>query len=242
MNGRVCNALSVEYHRNVSMGVANCLNIFMKSRTRQSRPTSLTQKRIFSISQITSELGYPSKPLRSPANTRYRNAVSERDSGLEEQIQYRRRETSEEVFDEIIDPTFLYTESPRFTYESHPSVGSIVEDSDDSDLFFRNAQYSPWADVSSTESEHSEMEKLHQSPENIPRDSLEEPPEFEMLGFQTLNGDIYDEYALKKLESDETSYGFAISSGWSSTFFPFEFEEEHEGSMSMAAKSAECMC
>ena len=176
----------------------------------------------------------------SRADTRYSNAVTEREASLEEQVQDRRRGTSEEAFDEIIDPTFLYTESSSFTYENHAFVGTIVEDNGNSDYFFRNTQYSPWADVSSTESEHSETEKPVQTPENMPGDSLAEPQEFEMLGSQTLNMDSYDEYVVKELESGESSYGFAISSGWSSTFFPSEIEEEAQESMNMAAKSAEC--
>jgi hypothetical protein len=222
------------------MEIANCLNISMKCRTEQSRLTSIAQKRIFSIPQITGELGYSSKRSCSRADTRDSNAVTEREASREEQIQDRRRETSKEVFDGIIDPTFLYTENSSFTYENHAFVGSIVEDDGNSDPFFRNTQYSPWADVSSTESEHSVTEKPIQTPENIPGDSLAEPQEFDMVGFQALNMGSYDDYVVKELECNESSYGFAISSGWSSTFFPSQIEEEPQGSMDMAARSAEC--
>lgn len=212
----------------------------MKCRTKQSRLTSIAQKRIFSIPKITGELGYSSKRSCSRADTRYSNAATGREASLEEQIQDRRRETSEEVFDEIIDPTFLYTESSSFTYAKHAFVGTTVEDNGNHDPFLRNTQYSPWADASSTESEHSETEKPVQTPENIPGDSLAEPQECEILESQIFSMGSYDEYVIKELACEESSYGFAISSGWSSTFFPSEIEEEPQVSMNMAAKGAKC--
>ncbi|KAJ5807877.1 hypothetical protein N7474_009146 [Penicillium riverlandense] len=157
--------------------------------------------------------------------THHGNKVTESEASLEGQIQDRGRDASEEVFDEIIDPTF-YTECPNFTFEDHAFVGSILEGKDNFAPFFRNAQYSPWAGVSSSESKHTGIETPHQSPENIPGDSSAEPHTFEILGPQTLTMDSYDEYAFKSYESDGSSYGFAISSGWSSTFFPCGIEEE----------------
>ncbi|KAJ5211575.1 Polyketide synthase enoylreductase [Penicillium cinerascens] len=162
------------------------------------------------------------------------NAANQRDASFEEQIEDRRREVSEKIFDEIIDPTFLCTESASITLENHASMGTTVEENGHFDPFFRNTQYSSWAGVSSTESEHSETDKGHQTLENIPGDSLAEQQEFEVFGSQALNTDSYDEHVVKEFKSDESSCGFAISSGWSSTFFPSEIEEEPHRSMTIA--------
>lgn len=166
-----------------------------------------------------------SKTLYSYTNTRYSNAVTEREASLEGQIQDR-RDTPEEFFDEIIDPTFLYPESSSFPFENHASARTVLEGNDNSAPFFRNTQYSRWADVSSGESEHSEIETPHQPPQETSGDSLAEPQIYERLGPKTLNIDNYDEPEIKTFESDEPSYGFVISSGWSSTFFPCGLEEE----------------
>jgi hypothetical protein len=169
------------------------------------------------------ELEFRSKAFNFHANRRYSNTVTESEASLEGQIQDRGRDTSQEVFDEIIDPTF-YTECSNHTFDNHASVGSILEVKDNFAPFFRNSQYSPWADISSSESEHTGRETP--SSENIPGDSLADPHTFEILGPQTFTMDSYDEYVIKTFESDGSSCGFAISSGWSSTFFPCGIEEE----------------
>lgn len=145
-----------------------------------------------------------------------------------------------ECLAEFIDPTLLHTESPSPEFESHAATGLFWGEENDTITFFKTLQHSPWADVPPSQSEQNGIANPHQSPEDISGDIFAEPLAIEMLRPQICNVDSYDGHGIKKVQGSGSSYGFAISSGWSSTFFPCGMDEEPQGPRNMATRRAEC--
>ncbi|KAJ5493627.1 hypothetical protein N7463_009714 [Penicillium fimorum] len=136
--------------------------------------------------------------------TTYNNERTQQEDGDEGQIRDHRRDPFEEVFDELIDSKKFYTERSSFKFGNQGSGGIIVKGNEDFIPFFSNADYSTWSERSSSVSEDSEAG----------------------ASYQVLDDNIGVSLAkLHKNSKDEPYSGFAISSGWSSTFFPHGMEE-----------------
>ncbi|KAJ5826573.1 hypothetical protein N7447_003336 [Penicillium robsamsonii] len=136
--------------------------------------------------------------------TRYDSESAQQEYNDEEQIRDYRRDPFEEFFDELIDSNFFYTQRPSFKFGNQGSGGTIVKGNGDFTPFFSNAEYSTWSERSSSVSEDSEAEASYQALDDGVRASLAK---------------------LHKNTREELYSGFAISSGWSSTFFPHGMEE-----------------
>ncbi|KAJ6118159.1 hypothetical protein N7471_014036 [Penicillium samsonianum] len=137
--------------------------------------------------------------------TSYDNEITEQEANDDGHIQHHRSDSFDEVFDEVIDLNFFYTTRSSFEFGNQAFEGSIVKGNDNFMTFISDAEYATWSERSSSVSEDSEVGTSYQPPED---------------GFGT---------SLAKLHMyarDEPCSGFAISSGWSSTFFPHGMEEE----------------
>ncbi|KAJ5970510.1 uncharacterized protein N7479_000428 [Penicillium vulpinum] len=125
-----------------------------------------------------------------PNTISHDSKVTEQEPFYEGQMRDHRRDSLEEVFDELIDPNFFYKGNENFI------------------PLFSHAGCSPSSVTSSSESEDSELGTSY----NVPQS------DFEASLVKQHN------YA-----TDEPYAGFAISSGWSSTFFPDGIEEQPHG-------------
>lgn len=143
-----------------------------------------------------------------PNTTSYGNEIIEQEANDKGHIKYHRSDSFEEVFDEVIDSNFFYTERSSFKFGNEPSEGTILKGNDNFVTFFSDAEFATWSERSSSVSEDSELGTSYQAPEDGLGASLVE---------------------LQRHARDEPYSGFAISSGWSSTFFPHEVEEEPNG-------------
>ncbi|KAJ5188146.1 hypothetical protein N7472_007160 [Penicillium cf. griseofulvum] len=140
--------------------------------------------------------------------TKYKNEITQQEDSDEgqsrQQSRQHRQDPFDEVFDELIDSNFFYTEGSSFKFGNQAAGRTIVKGNNDSIPFFSNAGYSTWSERSSSVSEDSEVETSYQAPGDDVGDSLAK---------------------LQRYARDESYSGFAISSGWSSTFFPHGIEE-----------------
>lgn len=123
-------------------------------------------------------------------------------------IKYCRSGSFEDVFDEVIDSNYFYTERSTFKFGNQPSEGTIVKGNDNFVTFFSDAEFATWSERSSSVSEDSEVGSSYHAPEDGLGVSLVE---------------------LQRYARDEPYSAFSISSGWSSTFFPHEIEEGPHG-------------
>lgn len=137
-------------------------------------------------------------------NTECSNKIIEQGTSDKGHIKYYRSDSVEEVFDEVIDPNFFYTERSSFKFRNQPTELTIAKGNDSFLTFFSDAEFATWSERSSSVSEDSEEGRSHQAPDDGLGGSLGE---------------------LQRHARDEPYSGFAISSGWSSTFFPHEVEE-----------------
>lgn len=167
----------------------------------------------------------------------YRKADNEFKATLEESMHGRRTDALGESLAEFIDPTLLHTESPSLGFENHTTTGLFWEEKNDTLAFFKKLQQSSWADAPSSQSEQNGMENPHQPPEDISGDIWAEPLAIELL----INMDSWDGRGITKVQDSGRSFGYAISSGWSSTFFPCGMDDEPQGPRNnMATRSVEC--
>ncbi|KAJ5510003.1 hypothetical protein N7453_002106 [Penicillium expansum] len=130
--------------------------------------------------------------------------ITEQPAVNERYIKDYRSDPFEEVFDDVIDSNFFYTERSSFRLGREASEGNIVKENDNFTTFVSDAEFATWSERSSSVSEDSEV--------GTPYQALEDS-----FGAN-----------LAKLQSyarEEPCSGFAISSGWSSTFFPHETEQ-----------------
>ncbi|KAL4780177.1 hypothetical protein BJX76DRAFT_55325 [Aspergillus varians] len=127
--------------------------------------------------------------------------------------------TVEQGLSEFIDPTMLHTGSPSQGSEK----GLFREDSSNPPKLHAPS----WADVP--------FEKFI-SPEDMSGDILAESLTIDLFRPQISNVESCDAHGS---QGRRPSSGFAISSGWSSTFFPCGMDEEGEASR-MVARTAEC--
>ncbi|KAJ5426312.1 hypothetical protein N7465_001382 [Penicillium sp. CMV-2018d] len=137
--------------------------------------------------------------------TSYGNEIIEQEAKGDGHTKHYRSDPFEEVFDEVIDSNFFYTERSSFKFRNQPSEGTIVKGNDNFVTFFSDAAFATWSERSSSISEDSEVGTSYEAPEDGLGASLVE---------------------LQRHARDEPYSGFAISSGWSSTFFPHQIEEE----------------
>ncbi|CAI7597636.1 unnamed protein product [Penicillium viridicatum] len=140
-----------------------------------------------------------------PNATSSRNEIIEQEAKREGHTKHYRSDSIEEVFDEVIDSNFFYTERSSFKFGNQPSEGTIVKGNDNFVTFFSDTAFATWSERSSSISEDSEVGTSYEAPEDGLGASLVE---------------------LHRHARDEPYSGFAISSGWSSTFFPHEVEKE----------------
>ncbi|KGO40585.1 hypothetical protein PEX1_022620 [Penicillium expansum] len=134
----------------------------------------------------------------------YDKEITEQQAVSERYIKDYRSDPFEEVFDDVIDSNFFYTERSSFRLGREASEGNIVKENDNFTTFVSDAEFATWSERSSSVSEDSEV--------GTPYQALEDS-----FGAN-----------LAKLQSyarEEPCSGFAISSGWSSTFFPHETEQ-----------------
>lgn len=134
---------------------------------------------------------------------------------------------------EFIDPTLLHTDSPSPESDNFEGMGLFWEEKNNTLCFSRMLQQE---NVRPGQPEKTAEQELSQPTEDMP-----EGPFSESLAIGTLippasNVDGCD------VHGSGSSYGFAISSGWSSTFFPCGLEEEKEEAkvMAMAVGGTEC--
>ncbi|CDM31536.1 hypothetical protein DTO013E5_2179 [Penicillium roqueforti] len=139
--------------------------------------------------------------------TSYDNEITRQQASDERHIPDNRSDPFEEVFDEVIDSTF-FDEQSSFKFGNQACGGTIFKGNDNFMPFFSDAAYSTSSERSSSVSEDSEV--------GTPCLALDD-------SFGTSLAKIHM-YA-----KEEPYSGFAISSGWSSTFFPHGIEEEPHG-------------
>lgn len=137
----------------------------------------------------------------------YSNEITRQQASDERHIPDNRSDPFEEVFDEVIDSTF-FDEQSSFKFGNQACGGTIFKGNDNFMPFFSDAAYSTSSERSSSVSEDSEV--------GTPCLALDD-------SFGTSLAKIHM-YA-----KEEPYSGFAISSGWSSTFFPHGIEEEPHG-------------
>lgn len=160
--------------------------------------------RIFQILKVTSQFSSTSELLHPCVNIRCSKEITEQQAVSERYIKDYRSDPFEEVFDDVIDSNFFYTERSSFRLGREASEGNIVKENDNFTTFVSDAEFATWSERSSSVSEDSEV--------GTPYQALEDS-----FGAN-----------LAKLQSyarEEPCSGFAISSGWSSTFFPHETEQ-----------------
>ncbi|KAJ5396245.1 uncharacterized protein N7487_010548 [Penicillium crustosum] len=174
---------------------------YLNENTKKSRKASLCHG-------VTSPQQTQFQQQGIPNTTRYSNGIIEEEANDERHIKYYRSDSFEEVFDEVIDSNSFYTERSSFNFGNQPSEGAIVKGNDNFVTFFSDAAFATWSERSSSVSEDSELGTSYQAPEDGLGASLAES---------------------RRHARDEPYSGFAISSGWSSTFFPHEVEEEPNG-------------
>lgn len=172
----------------------------------RSKPSA--NMKIFPIPQVMGQFDPPLGLSHHYINIECRNEIIEQEANDKGHIKYHRSDSFEEVFDEVIDSNFFYTERSSFKFGNEPSEGTILKGNDNFVTFFSDAEFATWSERSSSVSEDSELGTSYQAPEDGLGASLVE---------------------LQRHARDEPYSGFAISSGWSSTFFPHEVEEEPNG-------------
>lgn len=131
-------------------------------------------------------------------------------------------------FVEFVDPTLLDTESPDLVLDDHAAIGLFLEGKNNTPAFSKGLQHSTWAEVLPTLSALNGIEDPCHPSEDMSEGLLTDPLAREMLSSQTFNVDSYDGHGSNSIPSCEPSYGFTISSGWSSTFFPCGMDKEPE--------------
>lgn len=200
------------------MESGNRQNISMKIRRNHGRLACVTvlllrskpsfNNKVFPIPQDIGQFNSPPVILNHYINVECSNGIIEEEANDERHIKYYRSDSFEEVFDEVIDSNSFYTERSSFNFGNQPSEGAIVKGNDNFVTFFSDAAFATWSERSSSVSEDSELGTSYQAPEDGLGASLAES---------------------RRHARDEPYSGFAISSGWSSTFFPHEVEEEPNG-------------
>lgn len=93
----------------------------------------------------------------------------------------------------------------------------------------RRLQQLPWADERTRIYENMTEENAKSPTNCVPGDIYPESLTIETLVPPEFNMNSCDTYAIKDVQGGETSSGYTISSGWSSTFFPcgtYEVREE----------------
>lgn len=141
---------------------------------------------------------------------------------------HRPRTARRESQHEFIDPTLLQTDSPSPESDSIAGMTLLWEEKNNAFCISRKLQQSPLGSVSSQESDHTARDESCQPTEDLSKDLFSESLAIGTLISPASNVDGCDGHGIKDVHADESSYGFTISSGWSSTFFPCGMEEENE--------------
>ncbi|KGO75003.1 hypothetical protein PITC_032410 [Penicillium italicum] len=134
----------------------------------------------------------------------YDNEITEQQAIGERHMKDYRSDPFEEIFDDVIDPNFSYTERSTFRLGRQASNTSFAKGNDNFTTFFSDAEFATWSERSSSVSEESEVDTSYRDLDDGFGADMAQP----------------QSYATKNPFS-----GFAISSGWSSTFFRHETEE-----------------
>lgn len=90
--------------------------------------------------------------------------------------------------------------------------------------FLNHLQDSSGKEKQLSSPEQRKRARLPQGSKNVSRDASPGCLEIEVLSKQL--SEIYEGHNIKAIQDSRESYGFAISSGWSSTFFPYGMNDE----------------
>ena len=155
---------------------------------------------------------------------------------------HRTKSSRREPQHEFIEPTLLQTDSPSPESDSFTETGLFWEEKDNALCFSRKLYRSPWESVRAEQSEQTTREESCQSTGHVSRDLFSESLAIGTLIPPASSLDGFDGHNITEGHGSGSSYGFTISSGWSSTFFPCGMEEEMEEpkGMTMAVGGAEC--
>lgn len=143
---------------------------------------------------------------------------------------------------EFIDPTLLHTGSSSPESDSSAETELSWQERNNALCFSRKLQHYPRESARAKQSEQPAREGPCQATDDVPRDSFSEALAIGTLMPPTSNLDGCDGHSITEVHGSGTSYGFTISSGWSSTFFPCGMEEEMEEpkAMTMAVRGTGC--
>lgn len=142
---------------------------------------------------------------------------------------------------EFIDPILLQTDSPSPESDSFAEMSLFWEEKNNALCFSRVLQRSLSESGRQGQSEKSSRES-YQPTDDLSKDMFSESLAIGTLIPSASSVDGCDGHGIKEVHADESSFGFTISSGWSSTFFPCGMEEEIEEQkvMTMAVGGTEC--
>ncbi|KAJ5433876.1 hypothetical protein N7491_004471 [Penicillium cf. griseofulvum] len=160
MNALVGNASSAKCHRNVSMDIENRLNTSMKIQREQAGLACITMILLSGKSSVDKRIYSTSRSIRTRSLNR-KTATRDRADNRADSTD---KTLFDEVFDELIDSNFFYTEGSSFKFGNQAAGRTIVKGNNDSIPFFSNAGYSTWSERSSSVSEDSEVETSYQAP------------------------------------------------------------------------------
>lgn len=143
---------------------------------------------------------------------------------------------------EFIDPTLLQTDSPSPESDGFAEMSLFWEEKNNALFFSRMLQRSPSEGGRQGQSEENLREESYHSADDLSKDLFSGSPTIGTLIPSASNVNGCDGHSIKEVHADGSSFGFSISSGWSSTFFPCGMEEEIEEQKvkAMAAGGTEC--
>lgn len=124
----------------------------------------------------------------------------------------------------FIDPKLLHYQSPDFEIE--PDARGILpwEQNHDDLAFFNYFQDSSEKGKQLSQPEQRIIPRPPQATKYVSRNTSPGSLEIDVMSRHLYES--YEEPNLKATEDGRDSYGIAISSGWSSTFFPYEMNDD----------------
>lgn len=146
---------------------------------------------------------------------------------------YRNEASRRASQDGVIDPAVLHANSPSSGTDSSAETGLSWQAKNNALCFSDKLQHSPWESM---------CPEMHQPTENVSTGLLSESLSIGTLIPPASNLDGCDVHNIMEVHGSGSSYGFTISSGWCSTFFPCGMEEENEEpkAITMAVGGTEC--
>ncbi|EKV18881.1 hypothetical protein PDIG_06540 [Penicillium digitatum PHI26] len=143
-----------------------------------------------------------------PNTTSYDNKTTRKQTIDERCTKGVRSDPSEEFFDDFVDSSSFDTERSSVRLGRKDSKRSFAKKNDNFMTFFSDAEFATWSERSSGVSDDSEEGTSYQALEDN-------------FGVRLVKTQSY--------ARAEPCSGFAVRSGWSSTFYPHEIEEKSHG-------------